>query len=498
MTNSLPLLPLVLWQVPEGLRRALAQTGVPCCEHSAGPTAGRFVLFDSRVAMRPCIGDGQTAIDVDALRRGHDTDPFAALEDEQSFRGQWRIGPLRVREVVARVAKRIVRRQLMRDLRTKIESAGGTWLQIGAYPHPYRSVFNFRIDHDNYVEHDFAATLDAIEGHEAAISHYVCASGFVGRRDVLSRLKGQHVGSHGFWHHTFRDAAENLRNVHRGIEALRNEGIEPVGFAAPHGRFNRGLLAALSQLGVSHGSEFGLAYDDLPFFMGNVLQIPIHPICLGICLEAAGQRSAGIEAAEPDGGTLRSLPPRAMVNPAAAAEIALAHFQRVACEAHRAGDPIFFYGHPTGRLGRFPHVLSGILDVARQLDGVWRTTLAAWEAWWRARADLNLSVVRDDARWIVRANGRPKSHTATVELWQGETVASLPLASDMTTFTPAALAFERRGAGSDLPSPQPVARNGWREGLREYLDWERVTPIDEIQVRTWRHLAKRTLRRIRA
>ncbi|HEV3023621.1 MAG TPA: hypothetical protein VGX76_14200, partial [Pirellulales bacterium] len=367
-----------------------------------------------------------------------------------------------------------------------------------AYPFPYRSVFNFRIDHDNYVEHDFAATLDAIEGHEAAISHYVCASGFVGRRDVLSRLKGQHVGSHGFWHHTFRDAAENLRNVHRGIEALRNEGIEPVGFAAPHGRFNRGLLAALSQLGVSHGSEFGLAYDDLPFFMGNVLQIPIHPICLGICLEAAGQRSAGIEAAEPDGGTLRSLPPRAMVNPAAAAEIALAHFQRVACEAHRAGDPIFFYGHPTGRLGRFPHVLSGILDVARQLDGVWRTTLAAWEAWWRARADLNLSVVRDDARWIVRANGRPKSHTATVELWQGETVASLPLASDMTTFTPAALAFERRGAGSDLPSPQPVARNGWREGLREYLDWERVTPIDEIQVRTWRHLAKRTLRRIRA
>ena len=122
---------------------------------------------------------------------------------------------------------------------------------------------------------------------------------------------------------------------------MRAAGIEPVGFAAPHGRFNGGLHAALESLGVSHSSEFGLAYDDLPFFPyeGRVLQIPVHPICLGVFLEAHNEATC---------------PPW---TPADAAQLALSHFERMIDEKRLAGEPIFLYGHPEGRLGRFPHLL---------------------------------------------------------------------------------------------------------------------------------------------
>ncbi len=75
---------------------------------------------------------------------------------------------------------------------------------------------------------------------------------------------------------------------------LRSAGIEPSGFVAPHGRFNRTLLIALEMLGVTHSSEFGLAYDELPFAVGSgaVLQIPIHPVCLEIFLEAVSVGNA--------------------------------------------------------------------------------------------------------------------------------------------------------------------------------------------------------------
>jgi hypothetical protein len=497
--SELPLLPLVMCQVPAGLRRAFEQTGVPCCDRSATPVAGRFVLFDSRVERRASIVEGQIPIDIDDLRQGHGFDPFVALDDEQSYRCGWQIDQLRVREVVARVEKRIVRRQLMDDLRAIIEAAGGIWLQVGAYPYPYRSVFNFRIDHDDYVEQDFDATLEAIEGHEAAVSHYVCAADFVGRRGALSRLNGQHVGSHGFRHHTYRDAADNFWNVQRGIEALRNEGIEPLGFTAPHGRFNRGLLAALSQLGVTHSSEFALSYDELPFFIADVLQIPIHPICLGICLEAVKVDAGNV--AVPVGSDEIELDARRPCLPLTedlAAEIALSHFRSVASEAHRAGEPILLYGHPSGRLGRFPHVLAGILETARRLDRVWRTTLSEWEAWWRARAGVTLSVVREGNRATVRVNTSSGPYPLSLEVWRGNSVVTLPLEREFTTICPTELTYERRTPHNPLARRRSVSSNGWREELRNYLDWERVTPIDEIGRQTWRHWAKRTLRRIKA
>lgn len=481
MNDELHDLPLLLADVPTSLRQVLSQEGVPCAAYVPGSRAGRFVLFDSK-RLQPVLRAGQTAIDIDPLRRQGEGDPFRSLADERSRRCCWQIGELTVEERVARVDRATVRAGLIERLRLAVEAAGGLWLRIAPFPFPYRSAFNFRLDHDEYDADDFRSTLSALAGHESCVSHYVCGSTHAGQPEALARLKGSHVGSHGWWHHTYRTERENFINVGRGIDALIAAGLEPRGFAAPHGRFNRGLLAALEALGVDHSSEFGLAHDDLPFFPGSdaVLQLPIHPICLGLCLEAmrplAGDQHSAL----------------------LAARTALDHFERIAAEKQAAGEPIFLYGHPAGRLGRYPFVLREILAYTASLDGVWRTSLEEFAGWWRARAAIRLSATQRAGAVEISASSTERRYEAAVELYRGGNVLRFRLADGAATLVDGSAA----SVGA-IPAPRfyprrAPRRDSLRAGLRLYLDYEHETPIAELPANTWQAWAKRTLRRMTA
>jgi peptidoglycan/xylan/chitin deacetylase (PgdA/CDA1 family) len=363
-----------------------------------------------------------------------------------------------------------------------VEIAGGIWLRATAFPYPYRSAFNFRLDYDEYDADDFASVLSVVEQQPECFSHFICAASFENQPQALAQLKGGDVGSHGYWHHTYDDVLENRRNVTRGIATLRAHGIEPAGFAAPHGRFNRGLLSVLEELGVRHSSEFGLAYDELPFFPADssVLQVPVHPICLGICLEAATESGGA------DGQALRS-----------AADVLAEYFRWIATAKYQAGEPIFLYGHPERRLGRFPHVLRIVLETVSQFAAVWRTTLSEFTTWWRARSELQLRVYRVGDNFEIHVDQRPPGYRFGVEYWRGEHSAPMPIDEPIVQFSPSALVFQGRKP-RDLPTlvrlDQPI---GLRSQLLRYLDWEKVTPVEEIGTHHWRGWVKRTLRRIR-
>lgn len=481
MTAGLAELPLLVADVPQGLRQALSQEGVPWRDHVPGSRTGRFILYDSS-RLTPRLREGQASIDVNGLTHGKSGHSFDALTDERAARIAWPIGRLTVEETVARVDRAAVRRQLLSQLRAMIEAAGGLWLRVSAFPYPYQTAFNFRVDHDEFVAADFDATLAIVERHADCISHYVCASTHLRHRPALARLHGMHVGSHGYWHHTYRDPAANLANVRRGIEALIAVGITPDGFAAPLGRFNRGLLEALESLRVSHSSEFGLAYDDLPFCPAGsgVVQVPIHPICLGLCLDAARLAYPADEAGR------------------IAAQAALDHFRRMAREKHEAHEPVFFYGHPAGRLGRFPQVLRGLFEFVESLDRVWRVTLAEFARWWQVRNKIEIEAVRREGRVEVTAANCPAGYLPAVEYWLDNRAAAQPLIDGQATFSIDAPARQPRRA-QRRPYPERFTRrSGWRDRLRQYLDWECATPLDEIDTRTWRGWAKRALREVKA
>ena len=479
--KNIPLLPLVLDDIPRGLRQALIQEGIPVRDRRPGAPQGRFVLLDSRAQTRWALSPGQVAVDVDRLRKGWSEDPLEILSDGRSSRSEWRIDGLTLTEEIARVDKRQVRRKVLGRLRRRIEAAGGIWLCLSAYPFPYRSAFNFRIDYDNHDPQDLQATLEAVADHRHATSHFINAAAYEPHPESLQLMRGLDVGSHGYWHHTYQTVDENLRNIRRGIDTLRSARIEPSGFVAPLGRFNGQLLEALRKLGIGHSSEFALAYDELPFFPsgGDLLQIPVHPVCLGLFLEAAEQ--SGLQSPSQIDRVV---------------DLAGDYFDRVIRFKYRLSEPIFLYGHPTGRLGRYPQILHRIFDTVSQFGAVWETTLTEFADWWRVRSQARLSVNKERGRFVVRIEQQPDAYPLGIEFWRGEHVARLPIRGRVARFSPSRLAYEKR---TDRPPFQPVRIDrpeGLKGRVRRLIDWERVTPIEEIGSGNMRNWAKRTLRRM--
>lgn len=486
MTSSLaaqavlPLLPVEVGRLPHAVLQMLTQEGLPWQARGSAPVT-RFLLWDSR-RERPQPRPGQRLLDIGPLL---DALPRDVLADRDSSRPtQWQLGNWTLCEQTARHDRRAVRRRFATRLRTLLEEAGGVWLAVSPYPALYRSWFGFRLDHDCYRADDFAAVLRAIRGQEHAVSHYVNADGYSQAADALWALRGWHVGSHGYWHHTYRSVKENLHNLRRGIEWLQQAGHVPVGCVAPHGRYHQGLAEALRQLGVDHSSEFALAWDELPFFPAGspVLQVPVHPVCLGLALEAAARKGAGEEELQ------------------RAAEITAEHFVRLIHQRHQAGEPLILYGHPDGRLGRYPHVLRRALDSAAALTGCWMAHLAEISSWWRARQEVRLQVEGRPGGCLVRAVNLPERYAIGCVIRRGTAQARVVLRSSLTEVRWDELSFEpeARAQPQGLVVRGGPCRRSWRDRLRACLDWERVTPLGELRGGGICGWAKRTLRRIGA
>lgn len=525
-----PLLPLVLDRVPPGLRQALLQEGVPFVERRPGRADGRFLLFDSKSGRPRDLASDQVAIDVHTLRSGWRGDAFEDILDERAGRFRWRIDEFTISDEIARVDKRSVRAHLMNGLRARLESEGGVWFCVGAYPFPYRSAFHLRLDHDAYDPDDFDGLLQGIAGNEHATSHFVCVAAHEPHPEAVARMRGLDVGTQGYLRHSYQDNDDNLRNIRRGIEGLQKLGVEPVGFAAPHGRFSRGTLTALESLGVTHSSEVGLAHDELPFFPGGgqVLQIPVHPVTLGLFLESAAQRSRDSRPIGDDskaaasGGRLwfeqvtgsdssiRRLGllegHRGVLNTsqeeavgaeqiANAVDRARSYFRNFATAQYQAGEPIVIYSHCNGRAGRHPRLLKSLFDTVAEMSACWSTTMTGLNSWWRARASVKLRVLAVDGGYQVIIDHAPKGYRLCGELSRGEHVARVPLDQAMIRLASDSLAFEqRRPTTRNLPVRIDSA-HGLKEIARRYRA-SSPTSDDNGDPR-WRGWLGRALRRMK-
>ncbi len=72
----------------------------------------------------------------------------------------------------------------------------------------------------------------------------------------------------------------------------------------------------------------------------------------------------------------------------------------------------------------------------------------------------------------------------------------IPLIGPRTSFTLDSLAYERRTTRVDLPSPSVIRRlRGLKAVVRSALDWETVTPVEDLPVGSIAARVKRELRR---
>jgi len=485
----LPPLPLLLWEAPPGLELILAQEGVPYVRvrdpHPLAFRAGRFVCYDGRkvspAKVRGMLTPGHVAVDADALRRAEGSDPFADLVDNRAGRMAWRLDGVEVTERVARRDKAAIRRRVVARLRAAIERAGGLWARLAAYPFPYRSAFNFRADLDEPHPEDYARFAAARRPIDDCTTHFLSTHAYGRDERVLGDLRGRDVQSHGHFHVIYRSPEANRRNVERAHALLAAAGFVAEGFAAPEGRWNPGLDRALEGMGYLYSSDFHLGFDDLPFYpwvgdrFSNVLQVPIHPICEGLFpgTVAGDGRAAG------------------------------EHLIRAVRAKVAAGEPAFVYGHPERRLGRFPGIVRAL---AREVEGegfLWRATLTDFARWWRWRAARQWSVVpKGPGRFEVQFDEWDARYPLALEVHRGEHVACLPVTGPCLPLSLDGLAYERRPARPDLPDPRgargPRGLRGLRAAVRAALDWETVTPIEELPTGSIAARLRVRLRRLRS
>ena len=271
--RSLPCLPLLLWKTPPALESILAQEGIAYRiineDHPLAFRAGRFVLYDGRrqnkLQLRSRLKQEHIAIDVQTLREGERLDPFEALLETSGIFTTWRLQHRQVSEQVARHDRAKLRRRLLDRLRSIVVSAGGVWARIAAYPFPYRSAFNLRVDLDEPIAADYFAFAEARKPIAEATTHFVSTHAYGDVPAVLADLRDLDTHSHGHYHVVYREPEANRVNLRRAHDRLLSAEITGNGFAAPHGRWNLGLNDELEELGYQFSSEFQVGYDDLPF-----------------------------------------------------------------------------------------------------------------------------------------------------------------------------------------------------------------------------------------
>lgn len=482
---ALPHLPLLLWETPPALDQMLVQEGIPFHRvqdpHPLAFGAGRFVLYDSRQVtssqVRAAITPLHTALDVHVIRREMRFDPFEEWLSMKGAPACWTLAGVTVTERISRVDRARIRRKVVHRLRTAVTRAGGCWARLSPYPFPYHSAFNLRIDLDEPAPEDYARMARARRPLEDCVTHFVSTHAYGSQGDVLADLLRFDTQSHGHYHVVYRDEAANRRNLERAHALLVQSGFSPVGFAAPEGRWNAGLNAVLEQLGYRYSSEFQVGYDDLPFspWLGErcsrVLQLPVHPICEGLFVDA-GVRSGQ----------------------------AIADYLTAVVRAKvQAGEPAFLYGHPEGRLGRFPDVLTSLAAELRRHTLVWRVTLTEFARWWRWREGRRWSIVpRNEGRLEVQFDDWDATYPLGLEVQRGLHRALVPVDGPRLVLHAAELAYESRKLRFDLPAPiRPRRPHSWKAAVRKVLDWETVTPLADLPVHSWRSLLKKSLRRWR-
>jgi hypothetical protein len=362
-------------------------------------------------------------------RRGTVTRAFHAL------------APRQVTETVSRVNRGEVRRIVANSLNYLLAKQGMCYVAKSHLPPGSCGLFGFRIDTDFDSPGCYPSVVSL--SHTAGIPftwflNIEAHEGFLA--DAVNGLAGQDVQLHCYRHVVHADYDSNRRELAAAMEFLSKHSIVPVGAAGPFGDWNETWTKALADYGFRYSSEFGIAYDDIPFrpivegAPSQVLQVPVHPVCLGR-LRAARANSQQIR------GYLKGVARR---------------------QASR-NEPCFVYGHPEN-VACHANLMAKLLDELLAICGG-GSTLTEYAAWWLKREHLDYRVVQD-VETITLDVARP-SHEVGIRIVKGDLEALVPAVSGRLRSG----GLQWRQRGRYVPTKSEIAgsvRPGRLAALREW------------------------------
>ncbi|MCX6136569.1 MAG: hypothetical protein NTV54_03625 [Ignavibacteriales bacterium] len=281
-------------------------------------------------------------------------------------------------EIVSSVSKGEIRRFVTAMLEFLFRRRGVPFVQKWCYPDGAPSIFTFRIDSDKGSPSDVQTLYDLCDQNAIPATWFLDTLSHESWLSRFAAFRGQEIGVHCYRHTISDSLEENLSNFSLAISLLREAGITPCGAAAPFGKWNESIQQTFEKIDAAFSSEFALAYDDLPFHprcgdrFSDLLQLPIHPVCIGSMLASRFTSQDMIR-----------------------------YFESVALQKVDAGEPVCFYHHPTHH---HLDVLNAVFRKMRALN-IPALSYSQYAAWWREREAQPLAVRFDSVQNIITSDG---------------------------------------------------------------------------------------------
>lgn len=221
------------------------------------------------------------------------------------------------------------------------------------FPDAARSVFCFRIDTDFGSAEQIDHLLEILEKNSIPATWFLDVQNQLPHLARFKEFSRHEIGVHCYQHQRYTSGEHFTKDVTRATTILRQHGFEVTGFAAPYGEWQPYFQSTLRSLGFEYSSEFSYDYDNLPSMTaGGMLQIPIHPICIGSLKR-------------------HSYSEKAMKG----------YFDEVLRKKLALNEPLIFYHHP--RDMRYP-VLDHLFATVKDL-GIPSMTFRDFAHWWKQR-----------------------------------------------------------------------------------------------------------------
>jgi hypothetical protein len=234
------------------------------------------------------------------------------------------------------------------------------YVHLWHFPEGAHSIFCFRIDTDYGTKEQMARLYSAVRKYRIPATWFVDVKSHEKSLHSYLEMRRQEIGIHCYAHQTFKDYEQNIQNIRRAQRVLQTVKLKVKGFAAPYGAWNEELGRAIADCGFEYSSEFSYDYDNLPskpqLVKGRgVLQIPIHPICIG-SLKRHGYNEQQM----------------------------IGYFEKVVKRKLELNEPIIFYHHPRDEHYK---VLSKLFQSIRH-EKVMIETMSEWAQWWKKRLSV--------------------------------------------------------------------------------------------------------------
>ena len=278
-------------------------------------------------------------------------------------------------ERVRRVNQGGIRRIVSRSVEILFHSRDLPFIRLSASPRA-SSLFCFRVDTDHALPADIERLENVVSDNGVQTTWFVDVQSQRSRLRQLGERQYDEIGLHCFDHMYYSSYEQARNDIQVGKEILATDGIQPGGFAAPYGVWDKAVGKAIEDSGFAYSSEFHFDFDNLPSLPHvdgttfETMEVPVHPISIGN-LRRQGFRSDEM----------------------------VTYFKELVEERLASGEPLLLYHHPKDG---YESVLAKVFQLVREL-GIPSMTMHNFVRWWKRRAEQPLRAHLDGTTMQIRS-----------------------------------------------------------------------------------------------